>query len=744
VAEVATKQPLSPEQATRLLEFARACNAAARAVSLYPAAHPAIGSSLGRLVETSDRATAGGPFAMEVRPTRILVDGAEAARPDPAIQELAELLHAHLIGGLVLNGGTDAESWRGLLLLLARTPEETRADGGIGKLWSRSGGPSIEIQEIDYAEVLREKAGQEALIDDVVTACLKGTERLELDDATMRALVALVSDPEKLQQLVQRLETAAAGDPKSHASAMLRLARGIAEFMAQARPEELETMFRRMATAAASGMSPDAMLALLAQKGTPEALAGSIDVVGALVDRMDDTAVATFLAGSIIKEKGPTDRLAQAFEALVPDVERKRQLLSLAEEQVAASALGQEENFDQLWSNVENLLTSYSDESYVSAAYGQELSQARSRAVDVEKTADDPPERIAAWVGTVSDAAIRGLDSQLLEDLLTIEQDPARWRDIAETVVAYIDDMAKIGQLEFAWQFAEQLATEAAGISKRREQATHALEKLARGHLVRQELKELRTADDQKFARMMRLVHAIGPATIRPLADVLSAEQDPKARRRIREVLVGFGARGREAAQQLLNAPNWEVRRTAAFLLSEFGGAEAASLEPLLKDSEPRVQREAVRAVLLNGSEAAYEVLASALASLPADRREALVSELTALRDERAGPLFRHLLTRIDRTALRPVYLAAIERLGAVGGPDAVDALAHALTDGGWWPPFQDRRHHAAAADALRRIGSPNAIDALTRAAKIGPRAARRAARAELARVAKKKDVAQP
>jgi HEAT repeat protein len=117
------------------------------------------------------------------------------------------------------------------------------------------------------------------------------------------------------------------------------------------------------------------------------------------------------------------------------------------------------------------------------------------------------------------------------------------------------------------------------------------------------------------------------------------------------------------------------------------------------------------------------------------------VSELSALRDPRAGPLFRYLLTRIDRKALQPVYLAAIERLGAVGGPDAVDALAHALNDGGWWPPFQDRRHHAAAADALRRIGSPNAVDALERAAKIGPRAARKAARAELTRVPKKKEV---
>jgi HEAT repeat protein len=301
--------------------------------------------------------------------------------------------------------------------------------------------------------------------------------------------------------------------------------------------------------------------------------------------------------------------------------------------------------------------------------------------------------------------------------------------------VAYIEDMARIGQVETAWQFVEQLATEAGGVSMRREQALQAMGKLARGNFLRQALQALRTAEDPAFARTMRLCHTIGPSAIQMLADILSSEHDPKTRRRIREILVGYGARGREAAQQLLKAPNWEVRRTAAYLMSEFGGAEAASLEPLLKDSEPRVQREAVRAVMLNGSEAAFETLVRTLTSVSGTEREPIVSELTALRDERAAPLFRYLLPRIDRLGFKPLYMAAIERLGAIGGNDSVDTLGKVLLDGSWWPPFQDRRHQPAAAEALRRIGTPNALDALRRAASIGPRTARKAARAELSRL---------
>ena len=49
-------KPLSPELSGRLAEFARACKAATRIVSMYPATHPAIQSALGRIVEAGRHA----------------------------------------------------------------------------------------------------------------------------------------------------------------------------------------------------------------------------------------------------------------------------------------------------------------------------------------------------------------------------------------------------------------------------------------------------------------------------------------------------------------------------------------------------------------------------------------------------------------------------------------------------------------------------------------------------------------
>lgn len=727
------RETLSPELTATLVEFARACKAAARAVSLYPGAHPAIRQTLGRLVEIAERATAAGPLALQVSSDALLVAGAAPARSDPAVVELAQLLHQHIIGTLVVQAGADEQTWRALLLLLARSPEENRAEGGIARLWGRSGGPSIEIHEVDYAEVLREREGEEARLDEIIAACLRDTPRLELNDEAMAALLAIIKDPEKLRGLVERLAGSTAGEGRAaHAASFLKLLRGVAEYVARRQPEQLEGVLKIMADAAGR-LSADAMVTLLAQRMTGEAKAGSLDVVGAVVDRISDPAIAGFVADNVIEDRGATDRLAQAFETLVPEIERKRQLLALAEEQVAQSPLGREETFEELWDRVEKMLTTYSDKRYVSDEYARELSMSRGRAVDVEKTSDDPPERIAAWIGTVSDAAIRELDLHLLTDLLAVESDPARWRDVAEAVVMHVDDLARVKQLDPAWRLAELVATEWSGRnSVKAGLAAPVIERLARGALFRQSATELRRASDEDFVQFARVSHMIGPVAIPPLAEALAAEQDPKARRRIREVLVAYGSRGRQAIQELLNASNWEVRRTAAYLLTEFGGAEnLAALEPLLNDPEPRVQREALRAVILSGEERTFELVLRALGP-QSPARSAIAAELTTMKEERAAPLLSYLLPRIDRLGLRPLFLAAIDTLGTFGGTEAVEALKSALYDGSVWTPFKTRAHRRAAADALRRIGTGPALAVLQEAAASGPRGVRAAARAHL------------
>ena len=735
MADPGKTPPLSPETGAAFAEFARACKAAARAVALYPGAHPAIGASLGRLVQATARLAENGAFRLQVRAGSLLLDDGAAVRPDPAVGELAEVLSRHTIGALTVNAAADAESWRTLLLLLARAPEEVRADGGIAHLWATAGGPSLEIVEIDYAEVLREKQGEAATIEQVIAAALAGP-RLQLDDDTFEALLRLVADPEKLQHLLAGLEAAAEkGGADAKAAAVLSLLRGLAEYVSRTSPDQLETIFRHVGRAAGT-LSADTMAELLARAGGPDAMAGTTNVVRAMTGRMNDASIAQFVSGSVIAERGATDRLATAFQALVPARDRQRHLLALAESDARASELGQDASFPELWERVEGMLTSYSDESYVSTDYGRELNNARVRAVDVERVSDDPPERMAAWLATVNDTALHALDHQLLLDLLVIEQDPLRWRDVAQTVIAHADDLVRVGQMDRAWRLAEGILLQGEQADGRQPHARAALEQFGRGSMMRHVAAHLRTTDDDTFGRFQRLMLAMGTAVIAPLAEVLSAEQDARSRRRLRDVLLAFGAQGREAVQKLMNAPNWEVRRTAAFLLREFGGSEGLKeLIPLLTDTEPLVQREAVQGLVMNGTEEASAILLRAITSASGRTRETLIAELTSIRDSRVVPVFSYFVQHMEAGVTDTMYTAAVEALGTHGGADAVHALKFALHQGVWWAPFRTRRQREAAAAALRKIGTPEAIDALRAASTRGPRGVRTIARGELARL---------
>jgi HEAT repeat protein len=271
-------------------------------------------------------------------------------------------------------------------------------------------------------------------------------------------------------------------------------------------------------------------------------------------------------------------------------------------------------------------------------------------------------------------------------------------------------------------------------VPERTEFLPQLLQRFGRGPHMKHVAAHLRSADDAAFNQFEQLCRSIGTPVIAPLAEALSAEQDARSRRRLRDVLVGFGAQGRDAVQQLMNAPNWEVRRTAAFLLLEFGGSEGLKeLIPLLTDNEPLVQREAVQGLVFNGSDEAAAILVTALGTVSGRVRETLVAALVGIRDPRASTCFAYLVRHLDRARHPGVYLAAIEALGTFGDTASVDALEFALGVVNWWRPVRARRARTAAAAALRKIGSTEAVDALRRGAASGKRGTRGAARSQLA-----------
>jgi hypothetical protein len=736
MAAIDPAETLGAEQSARLAEFARACKAAARVVALYPGTHPAIQTALHRVAETADRLRDGGAAVLTVLPDGLLLDGRSVARADSALGELAALLHAHSIGELRIAGSLPPASWHTFLGLLARSPEQVRDDGGIARAWLAAGGGPIELRQIDYAEVLRERAGGlESEWQRIIGNYLEG-ELSDLDDAAMAALYEVATDASRFRDFTEQLVAKASdGGRRGRREAVLRILQALADYVAREHPEQLDRILHQI-TGAVPRLTPD-MLVTLITTGVPGSdgmPVTGIDLPGEIRARLSDSTVAQFVAQSVARDHGATARLAEAFQALVPESDRGR-LLALAEAEARQLPIGRQPEFSDLWRSASELLTSYSDAQYVSDEYGRELARSRAHALEVERTSDDPPERLSAWLSTVSESAVRRLDHQLLIDLLTIERRPTAWATVLELALQSIDRAVLAGQIADAQQLLDILVENGRDGAPFADAARAGLARLRTGSLMRHVVLFIRQARDADVPAVSAFCRTLGPTVIGPLAEALATEEG-SAVKRLRDVLLGFGAAGRAYVNELRSSANPAVRRTAVELLRAFGGAEALpDLASLLDDAEPGVQREALRAIVQIGTDEAYSTLRVALESADTQTRDAIMQVLLSTRDERAAPLFVYILDHSDhRGALEPVYRSAIEALGklGVGDEDAVRALTRVLYRNEWWAPFRTARLRLAAALALRACGSEQAAAALDEAAAHGTRGVRRAARAAL------------
>jgi HEAT repeat protein len=380
------------------------------------------------------------------------------------------------------------------------------------------------------------------------------------------------------------------------------------------------------------------------------------------------------------------------------------------------------------------MLASYSDESFVSAEYARELSGAQKQAVDVERVSDDPPERIKNWLATVdNDSAIKALDVALLVDLLEVEDHPSAWRDSARLVVTEIESRLKAGDTDAAHKLAFAIVRETGtgGREELRSVAESAVEGLASVPVARLIATHLRKVDDADVDPYNRICRTIGLRMIGPLAEVLIVEENSRAIRRLRELLFGFGAAGRETVERLKQSPNPTVRRTAIDMLRMFGGQDAlADLATMLEDLDPQVQRDAIKAIAQLGNDEAFAVLQKALMSGTA-AGNAIPQQLITLKEERAVPLLCYVLNNtVPRGRLIDVHTQIMEAIGALGShPDSIATLEKALYRGEWWAPTRTATLRRAAALALGRIGSPEARRVLEEARKKGGRGVRQAAR---------------
>ena len=390
------------------------------------------------------------------------------------------------------------------------------------------------------------------------------------------------------------------------------------------------------------------------------------------------------------------------FRSLVPNPERRRLIVDEAQDVTFEGDVAEQ------WADLARNLEAYADRRFISDDYGEELHSLQEGDAARPLASDDPPERIAGWLRSVDDEAVRDLDLALLADLPRCESDPLRLKKIVEILQANVLDAAEGGDWNAVALTVEAIQALAAGTGDRATSllAADVLKKLGASSASDQALAELAGAAPALADTLVRVLAALGSARMPEITRRWAAEREGAFRSTLEQVVRQSGKPGREALRRLLAAEDEpaELRIAAIRLLDLTPGSEhLPALEAALSDQSDDVREEAFRALATSSSDRGCDILARGIARANTAAQSQLLAKLANLDQRRTRPVLQRLLPQVDpQTAAVPACLSIIEAVGRAGGGEAAPMLAGFIARTSWRAPLRTWRIRSAANAAIR------------------------------------------
>jgi HEAT repeat protein len=731
---VAQTSQLSPELGRGLLQVARALLVAARNWTLYPPEHPTVGVSVKRLGDAIRESSLGAVFSIGITPDTLMIEGTPADAGQSGIADAAAMLHDRDLLTLTFIGDVTPDAIHALLRVLALEAAERRERGGPARIWETDGHPSILLEQIDYEKVLAREEGEvaePAKRDDLwrsIVMSIAGGQKAMFDERAQQRLLAIAGSPVDIADLataVMAPKCTMDGSPMitSQAATVLAAFRHLGSIVSVMNPERLPEVMNNFAAAATQ---LDAHVMMQVMQSEDEA-GSNLQIVHGLAGAFDDTKVAQLLATALALDGKASDRLATIFNTIAPDEDRKRRVLTMTRSMLSETDFGKTGQFQVLWTSMEELLVSYDDKPFVSEAYKTSLDGVGGRAERM--AAVDLPPELGDWMDSLGQENVRGLSVQMLIDLLTIERDATRATQIAEDMQALGEDLLMSGAYDDALTVTTALAKRAntpGGMG--RDACRKGLDGLGESLAMRETAALLGDVDERDWEAIKAVIAAIGPSSVESLKPVVISEQDTVATARAEEVIVSFGVPSVTRLAPLVSDSRWFAQRRGARLLGRIATKEAVPLlQPLLRQSDPRVTQEAVRALGAIHDPAASRAIQTVLRAATGAMRHAVIDALVAGRDARVVPMLVQMIEESQPLGQdHEVVLETLDALGKVGSDTAVPALDAMARRRKFFGGKKLRALKERSVASLVAIGTPKAEATLKEAATTGDSALRK------------------
>jgi hypothetical protein len=240
---------------------------------------------------------------------------------------------------------------------------------------------------------------------------------------------------------------------------------------------------------------------------------------------------------------------------------------------------------------------------------------------------------------------------------------------------------------------------------------------------------------DADQAALGQVFSQVGPPVIDGIIAVMSQRESIGVYRPLMGLAQEFGAAARPVLDSYFRDQDLLKVRRALLLTGELKLRESVdAVRKLLDHQDPKVRREAVRALaMVRGLEASRALIAALHNERDPELVVFIVAALGESKDLAAVPALVKLL---KGTALRedtvPLLETVIEALGRIGSMEALPALKKALDTTSFFKKEAVTRVRLKAVTALGRLGGESAMKALARYARPGDDPVRQACTAGL------------
>ncbi|NIM02836.1 hypothetical protein GTN66_01595 [bacterium] len=692
-----------------------------KTMGIYPSNHPAIKSSVERLYTTMETLfESSSELKLEIAQKNLLADGQLLDRTNEIFRDFALQFHRRGVASVTFNKDLNTEELRAFLEVASTEPKMLQKEGGFLKLFQGKKITHIDVVEIDYEKVFgveeeigeAKEAGKVRSEEEIWTDLIRGLDLssgLRLGEVEHNFLLHLERDPEKMATYLEKVAwKGSLGSSDLGGVAVRRTINGIGNYIFKNLPQEKEIHRKRLAEVV-SYLDPKLRIQLIDAEIDIEP--GQIDVVREIIPDLSNSVVMEMMTLVVSTEGRVTERLVKLFHKIVPEEERKREIIPLFGDSLA-DMTGKE---DSLYMRrlIEDLFLSKPTEEFISEAYKKTLQELNEQISSIRE--------IKEYADSLNERRIEEQACTVLTDLIRLETESTDYEEIAKNLSKAGMDFLLTGRYEKAKEIIdvliEEVSPEKGRTDKQSNACREALERLRDIGIVRDLVAALRDWGKEKYETIQLILLQMGEIAVVPLLEALGRESDRSLRKKIISVIVGLGEKAIPEIVRRFSDKNWYVVRNMVRILREIGTEKAVRyLNIPLKHEDPRVRKEVVYALSAIGGKESFSLVSRMADDPDGEVRRGAIKYLGAMRSKGAVPLLVKLIAQRNLFGRNnSLIISGIEALGEIGAEEAVPGLVRLLGKTTLFARKRNDEVRIAAATVLEKIGNEQAMEALAR-----------------------------